>query len=71
MSGLPIDFDFCLCRPQREALSEMTGSDSIPNVWLKGVYVGGCNDGPKPWMGIKKIIKSGQLNQFLKRMAKF
>ena len=32
---------------------------------MLGKYVGGCNDGPEPWMGIKKIVKSGKLNDYL------
>ena len=31
---------------QREALFDMTNVGSIPNIWIKGKFVGGCNDGP-------------------------
>lgn len=49
----------------REGLLDLTHSKSVPNIWLKGKYVGGCNDGPEPWMGIKKIINNGKLGEFL------
>ena len=50
---------------QRAALSAVTSSSSVPNVWVKGKYVGGCNDGPESWMGIKKLINNGQLRTML------
>jgi len=52
-------------RDQRNVLSQRTGSSSVPSVWLKGKYVGGCNDGPEPWMGIKKLIANGDINKYL------
>ena len=52
---------------QRMALYELTSSHSMPSVWLNGRYVGGCNDGPEPWMGIKKIIDSGKLANYLSK----
>ncbi len=39
----------------------------MPNIWLKGKFVGGCNDGPQDWMGIKKIIAAGKLEEYLKK----
>jgi len=45
----------------RSVLRSMTGASSVPSVWVKGVWVGGCNDGKEPWMGIKKLIKNGDL----------
>ena len=50
---------------QRDALYSMTKSSSVPSVWLNGKYVGGCNDGPEPWMGIRKIINSGKIADYL------
>jgi glutaredoxin len=52
-------------RDQREVLYDMTNVGSIPSIWVKGKFVGGCNDGPEAWMGIKKMIKSGKLNEML------
>ncbi len=51
---------------EREYLLDQTGSQSVPSIWLKGKFVGGCNDGPEDWMGIKKIIKAGKLEEYLK-----
>ena len=52
-------------RDQREALYDMTNVSSIPSIWVKGTFVGGCNDGPEGWMGIKKMLKSGKLEEML------
>lgn len=51
---------------QRKDLASETGSRTVPSVWLKGKYVGGCNDGPQSWMGISKILRQGKINDFLK-----
>jgi glutaredoxin len=51
---------------QRQELSSSTGSSSVPSVWLKGKYVGGCNDGPESWMGINKILQQNRMDEFLK-----
>ena len=51
---------------QRSALRTMTGMSSVPNSWVKGTFVGGCNDGPESWMGIKKMANNGEL---AKRLA--
>lgn len=50
---------------QRVALQQLTGQSSIPNIWVKGTFVGGCNDGPESWMGLMKMVKSGKLQQML------
>eukprot|EP01036_Dinobryon_divergens_P022733 gene22732-31019_t len=50
---------------QRNILKQKTGSSSVPNIWVKGKYVGGCNDGPEPWMGIKKILKNNGLESLI------
>lgn len=30
----------------RAELAKMTGRSSVPNIWIAGESVGGCNDGP-------------------------
>ena len=40
-------------RAQRDELKSKTGKTSVPSCWVKGAYVGGCNDGPEAWMGIR------------------
>jgi glutaredoxin-related protein len=37
----------------------------VPSVWVNGKFVGGCNDGPESWMGIKKIINNNKLDELL------
>ena len=46
---------------QRSTLRSMTGMSSVPSCWVKGVFVGGCNDGPEGWMGIAKMVRNGEL----------
>ena len=53
-------------KEQRNELAIATGSRTVPSVWLKGKFVGGCNDGPEPWMGINKIIRSNSIDEYLK-----
>lgn len=43
-----------------------TGKSSVPSVWVKGSYIGGCNDGPQSWMGVVPCIKSGKMMELLK-----
>lgn len=47
------------------ALIEKTGKSSAPSVWIKGTYVGGCNDGTKPWHGVKPLLASGKFQDML------
>jgi glutaredoxin 3 len=47
-------------------LARRTGRTSVPQVWIKGEYVGGCNDGPRPGYGIVPLAASGQLAGMLK-----
>lgn len=46
-------------------LQLLTARSSVPSIWIKGKYVGGHNDGPEPWMGIKKIVAAGKLDELL------
>lgn len=50
----------------RQKLAMLTGSSSVPSVWVKGKFIGGCNDGPYSWMGVRKMIDNGLMNEFLK-----
>ena len=44
---------------------DLTDSMTVPNVWIKGSYIGGCYDGPKPGMGVVGLIDSGALKKML------
>eukprot|EP00904_Undaria_pinnatifida_P003592 jgi/Undpi1/13233/HiC_scaffold_8.g02895.m1 len=45
----------------RYELSQMTGRTSVPQIWIGGEYVGGCNDGP----GIFTLMDKGELSPML------
>ncbi len=32
---------------QFDALERLSSQSSVPNIWVKGKFVGGCNDGPE------------------------
>ncbi len=49
----------------RGELARKTGVTSVPSTWVKGKYVGGCNDGPEDWMGVVPMLKSGKLKEIL------
>jgi glutaredoxin-related protein len=38
---------------------------SVPAVFVKGKFVGGCNDGPEPWMGALPLLASGKLEEMI------
>jgi len=48
-----------------EELKRRTGKTSAPSTWIKGTYVGGCNDGTEPWHGVKPMLKSGKFHEML------
>lgn len=52
---------------ERKELDSLTGFGprTVPYFWVNGKYAGGCNDGPEPWMGVRKLIQSGQLKKML------
>lgn len=52
-------------REQRDELAKATNSSSVPSIWIKGKFVGGCNDGPENWMGITKILRNNKMDEFL------
>lgn len=47
----------------RSQMSQMIGRTSVPAIWIKGTFVGGCNDGPMG--GIVKLNQSGELDAML------
>jgi len=50
--------------PLRAELAEKTGRTSVPAVWVKGAFVGGCNDGGLG--GVLTLDKDGRLDAMLK-----
>lgn len=51
--------------PYKPALQQKTGKSSAPSVWIKGTYVGGCNDGTEPWHGVLPLLKNGKFKEML------
>jgi glutaredoxin 3 len=49
----------------RDALYEATGQTSVPSIWVKGTFIGGCNDGPEDWMGLTKCLNNGKFEELL------
>lgn len=47
----------------RAQLGVMTGRTSVPNIWIAGEGIGGCNDGP----GIMTLQREGKLEGILKQ----
>mmetsp|Transcript_35988 Transcript_35988/g.57802 ORF Transcript_35988/g.57802 Transcript_35988/m.57802 type:complete len:146 (+) Transcript_35988:388-825(+) len=49
----------------KDHLALLTNQRSVPNIWIGRNFVGGCQDGPKSWMGLKKLRSNGRLKQML------
>ena len=49
---------------QKAELRELTGKTSVPQVFVKGQFIGGCNDGGLG--GTVPLLKSGKLQEMLK-----
>ena len=47
----------------RAELAKKTGRTSMPNIWIGGEGIGGCNDGP----GIMTLKKNGELFKMLEK----
>uniref|UniRef100_A0A7S4RPL5 Glutaredoxin domain-containing protein n=1 Tax=Alexandrium monilatum TaxID=311494 RepID=A0A7S4RPL5_9DINO len=47
----------------RKELESMTGSSSVPKVWVKGEFVGGCNDGGLG--GVMPLLKNGKIAELM------
>lgn len=52
--------------PYKSVLKQRTGKSSAPSVWIKSTYIGGCNDGTEPWMGVKPMLRNGKFQGMLK-----
>jgi glutaredoxin len=52
--------------PFKAALKDKTGKTSAPSTWVKGTYVGGCNDGVESWHGVIPMLASGKMSEMLK-----
>jgi glutaredoxin 3 len=50
---------------QKAELRELTGKTSVPQVFVKGQFIGGCNDGGLG--GTVPLLKSGKLQEMLEK----
>lgn len=64
-----IDFTKVPIGEHRAELINKTGKSSAPSVWIRGVYVGGCNDGSQSWMGVIPMLKSGKFQEMINNEA--
>mmetsp|Transcript_12233 Transcript_12233/g.20770 ORF Transcript_12233/g.20770 Transcript_12233/m.20770 type:complete len:179 (+) Transcript_12233:47-583(+) len=48
----------------RAVMGESLGRTSVPAIWIKGTFIGGCNDGPLG--GINTLNSNNQLDGMLK-----
>jgi len=48
----------------RAEMGDMLGRTSVPAIWIKGTFIGGCNDGPMG--GINTLNSSNQLDGMLR-----
>eukprot|EP00439_Symbiodinium_sp_Y106_P084327 s679_g25.t1 len=51
----------------RNELANKTNSTSVPKVWVKGNFVGGCNDGGMG--GVKPLLRSGKIQELMSYFA--
>tara|TARA_B110000977_G_scaffold131133_1_gene167122 strand:+ start:22713 stop:23033 length:321 start_codon:yes stop_codon:yes gene_type:complete len=49
----------------RDEIAKRHKQRSVPAVFVRGKFVGGCNDGPEPWMGALKLLNNGKLKEML------
>jgi glutaredoxin 3 len=47
-------------------LQKRTGQSSVPQVFIGGEFIGGCNNGPRPGMGVVPLKASGELERKLR-----
>lgn len=48
----------------RAEMGDMLGRTSVPAIWIKGTYIGGCNDGPLG--GVNTLNSNNELDRMLK-----
>lgn len=48
----------------RAEMGDMLGRTSVPAIWIKGNFIGGCNDGPLG--GVNTLEREGKLDGMLR-----
>lgn len=50
---------------ERSELRQLSGKGTVPQSFVNGVCVGGCNDGPELWQGVVKLLQNGKIQKAL------
>lgn len=50
----------------RAVMGDMLGRTSVPAIWIKGTFIGGCNDGPPEFNGLNTLNSNNKLDGMLK-----
>eukprot|EP00472_Partenskyella_glossopodia_P000406 CAMPEP_0197543942 /NCGR_PEP_ID=MMETSP1318-20131121/68460_1 /TAXON_ID=552666 /ORGANISM="Partenskyella glossopodia, Strain RCC365" /LENGTH=120 /DNA_ID=CAMNT_0043103311 /DNA_START=1572 /DNA_END=1934 /DNA_ORIENTATION=+ len=50
---------------ERSALKELTGSRTVPSIWVGGKFIGGYSDGPEEWMGLIRLLDEGAFHDMV------
>ena len=64
-SNVPYKYVNNMTSKQREELRSLAGKTSVPQGFVHGIAIGGCNDGARSWQGIKPMLRSGRLQKAL------
>ena len=58
-----------LTNKERQAMVELTGIYTIPQVFVHGVAIGGCDDGSDNWQGTLPLLQRGALQKAVQDKA--
>ena len=50
----------------RAVMGDLLGRTSVPAIWIKGIFIGGFNDGPAEYNGLNTLNNNKQLDDMLK-----
>lgn len=53
--------------PQKRVLADMCGDRSVPKVFVKGSFIGGCNDGGMG--GVMTCLGNGKIDELMAKKA--
>lgn len=74
VKAMELDIDRKEGNAIRNELAKRTGRTSVPSIWIRGDFIGGCNDGPKDLQkakivtegGLVALVREGQLKKLLR-----
>jgi len=53
----------------RAEMAGIIGRTSVPAIWIKGEFIGGCNDGGSDGGGLTQLANSGKLDILLREVG--